>query len=91
MFPFKPNTPYPDMLHVYAQDRANMRTVTKIAWAPRDTGPQNKTKWPDAPQLRGARPAQAGSKKPAFNACEYSSYIIAFSRALSRPSFWTGL
>ncbi len=70
MFPFKPNTPYPDMLHVYARDRANMRTVTKIAWAVRDTGPQNKTKRPDAPQLRGVRPAQAGSKKPAFNACK---------------------
>ncbi len=46
-----------------------MRTVTKIAWAVRDTGPQNKTKWPDAPQLRGVRPAQA-VRKPAFNACK---------------------
>ena len=44
-----------------------MRTVTKIAWAVRDTGPQNKTKWPDAPQLRGVRPPQA-VRNPPINA-----------------------
>ncbi len=70
MFPFKPNTPYPDMLLEYARARANMRTVKKIPWAVGETGPHNNTKRPDAPQLRGVRPAQAGSKKPAFNACK---------------------